>query len=81
MILENQINFIPINCSLYDSGKIACRLIIRCLFFWCKKINKILKENDSKIINVIKRHAETNVDPMKLITYKTCLIRNLNENL
>lgn len=74
-ILENQINFAPINCHIHNSGKIVRNLIVKCsLFFWCKRVNKILKGNDSKFTNFIKRHPDgRNIDPIKVIAYKKML--------
>lgn len=74
-ILNNEVNFKPINCKLHNSGKIVCQFIVRCcIHFWCRKINKIVRGRDSKLINFIKRHQNTpSIDPIKVIAHKKML--------
>lgn len=71
-ILYDKINFDPINCPQHNLKDTLCNFIIRCaLYFWCRKINKIARGQDTKFIRFFKnRPDKILMDPMKIRAYK-----------
>ena len=71
-ILENHLQFSLINCPLHTPSKQLIKMLIKySIFFWCKKVNRILKGKDVKFIKFLKLKPNKGlIDPIKLSALK-----------
>ncbi|KAJ8910365.1 hypothetical protein NQ315_007476, partial [Exocentrus adspersus] len=73
-ILFKIINFDPINCRNHNLKNTLCDFLIKCaLHFWCEKVNKIARGQDSKFAKYYKNCVnKNNIDPVKVRALKKC---------
>ncbi|XP_050312686.1 uncharacterized protein LOC126747826 [Anthonomus grandis grandis] len=72
-ILSKEIYTNLLNCSKHnDTNKIFLKYVVRCsLFFWCKKINLILKGKDEKFVKYLRLQPnKKSIDPIKISAYR-----------
>lgn len=71
-VLLKKIDFRPINCPEHNLKIYICNILVRCcLYFWCKKINKIANGKDLKFYTFVKICKQVNLlDPMKIKAMK-----------
>lgn len=71
-ILKQKIELNPINCRIHNLADKILNLLIKCaIYFWCKKINKIVKGQDSKFLKFYHEFPDkSSIDPIKIKAYK-----------
>lgn len=72
-ILLEQLNFNLVNNPCHPNNQhTLVKIIVRCcIFFWSKRVNKIVKGKDEKFIKYLSsNHKVSSIDPIKLQAFK-----------